>query len=288
MSVRVLVVVPVRQLAELRIESRAAGVLLSRRAPAIAPPVAERFNDVAQLWAVGEHRPALPHRDLVRGIEADRRDIAERADLLAVVRRAHRVAAILHEPEVVFFRARSDRGEVERVAECVRDHDCTRSRPDGFLEPGDVDVVGRNGHVEKDRDEAVLHDRVHRRRETGGDGDHLVARHQPAIAELRGGERGQREQVRARAGVHQRTLAHTDEAWKLPLELVGEAPCGEPEVQRGVDEMLEFVRVEHHATYRHRVLAWPKSIAVKCEAMVVRREPADFVAEFFLGSLGHE
>jgi hypothetical protein len=27
---------------------------------------------------------------------------------------------------------------------------------------------------------------------------------------------------------------------------------------------------------------------VKCEAMVVRREPADFVAEFFLGSLGHE
>src|ERR1035437_2397870 len=51
-AVRVLVIVSVRKLAELRLEARAAGILLPRRAPAVAAPVAERLDEVAQLGTV--------------------------------------------------------------------------------------------------------------------------------------------------------------------------------------------------------------------------------------------
>src|SRR5687767_8655805 len=64
--VDVLVIVPVRQMTKLPVESLAAGVFFSGFTPAIASPVTERFDDGLQLRRVRENAPALAHRDMVR------------------------------------------------------------------------------------------------------------------------------------------------------------------------------------------------------------------------------
>src|SRR5687768_3306752 len=78
--VDVLVVVSVRQVAELPVEPLAARVLLPRLAPAVTSPVSKRLEDRLHLRRVREHTPALPHRDVVRGIEAHGGEVPERAD----------------------------------------------------------------------------------------------------------------------------------------------------------------------------------------------------------------
>src|SRR5258708_16178223 len=64
-AVGVLVVVAMRQPAELPTESFAAGVVLTGGAPAVATPVAERLGDPPQAALVGEHRAPLAHRKMV-------------------------------------------------------------------------------------------------------------------------------------------------------------------------------------------------------------------------------
>ena len=51
------------------------------------------------------------------------------------------------------------------------------------LELGRIHVERGRADVEEDRHQAVLKDRVYRRREAGGDGDDLVARPEPALAQ---------------------------------------------------------------------------------------------------------
>src|SRR5271170_3154050 len=79
-GVDVLVVITPRQLAKFVLEAFAAGVLLTGSAPAVATPVAERLCQYLQAPRVGEHAAPLAHRDVVSGIEADRREIAEAPD----------------------------------------------------------------------------------------------------------------------------------------------------------------------------------------------------------------
>ena len=56
---------------------------------------------------IGQHRAAFAHGDVVGGIEADGGQIAEGADLLAVVSRADRVAAVFDQPEIMACRAKA-------------------------------------------------------------------------------------------------------------------------------------------------------------------------------------
>src|SRR5688572_22354578 len=114
--VDVLVIVPVRQITKVPVESLATGVFLSGITPAIASPVTERFDDGLHLRRVREHTPALAHRDMVRWVEAHGGEIAEAADVLPAIGRSECVAAVLCEPEIVTFGERGDRVDVEWVA----------------------------------------------------------------------------------------------------------------------------------------------------------------------------
>ena len=86
--------------------------------------------------------------------------------VLAVVRRAERVAAVFDQPEIVLAREVGDRVQVERIAERVGDHDGARAVGQGRFELRHVDVIRRQFHVDEDRDAAVLNDRVDRGRES--------------------------------------------------------------------------------------------------------------------------
>ncbi len=161
-----------------------------------------------------QHAAALAGRDVVRGIERDRREVAERAGVPAVVGRPERVAVVLDEPQPVLARtARMHRVDVERVAERVGEHHRARAGPDRrppaprhrrCRSPGrrprrpasspfwkiGLTVVGKPAAT-------VI---------TSSPG------HQPAIAQPRRGERRQREQVGRRARVAQERVPRAHEA----------------------------------------------------------------------------
>src|SRR5260221_1852378 len=128
------VVVTERQLAQLPAEALAAGVVLAGSAIAIAAPVAEGVDEGFQLGAVGEDGAAFAHGDVMGGIEAERADVAEGPDDTPVVGGAEAVAEVFHEPEIVALAQIRDRGEVERVAERVGQHDRLGARRDRGLD----------------------------------------------------------------------------------------------------------------------------------------------------------
>ena len=128
MRVRVLVVVAVGQVAELPVEAALAGVVVARLAIAVAAPVAEGFHRPLERRVPGEGRAAFAHGDVVGGIEAERADIAERADVAAVEGGAERVAAVLDQEQVVALGDLGQARRVEGIAERVGDHDRPRLR----------------------------------------------------------------------------------------------------------------------------------------------------------------
>jgi hypothetical protein len=124
--VHVLVVIALGERAEALGEALAAGVVAARVTPAVAAPVADDLDDPLHDPAVGQDRAALARRDVVGGVERQRRQLAERADRLAVVGGAERVAAVLDQQQAVAAAEVGDRAEVERVAERVGDDDRAR------------------------------------------------------------------------------------------------------------------------------------------------------------------
>jgi len=80
MAVNIFVVIALGQTAELPTKTFAAGVVATRGAKAIAPPIAKGFNDRLELTAVGIHSAAFTHGDVVGGVKTQGRDIAEGAD----------------------------------------------------------------------------------------------------------------------------------------------------------------------------------------------------------------
>ena len=158
-AVDVLVVVAVRQAAELLAEALAAGVVLAAGAVAVAAPVADRARDPGQRLVIGHDHAALAGRDVVRRIEGRGRQVAERAREPVAVARAEGVAVVLDQPQVVLLDQLHDRVEVERHAQRVREHDRPRPRRDGRPEPVRIGVVAVQADVDEHRDQAVLDDR---------------------------------------------------------------------------------------------------------------------------------
>ena len=93
------------------------------------------------------------------------------------------------------------------------------------------------------------------RREARGARDHLVSRLQAPLAERLGGESRQSQEVCRRARIHEDRVSHAHPGGEGALELVGEAPRGQPEVERRIDEVPNLVRVEDLPADRHGRLA---------------------------------
>src|SRR5208283_399308 len=175
MRINVLVIIAVRQLAGLPVETLAAGVFIARRTPAIAAPVAKGFDDRAQNGLVGQNASAFAHGDVVRGIEADGCEIAEGAHLLAVVSRAKGIAAVLDQPQAVFLRKCGDGVEIERIPQRVGEDNGAGAAGKRGFELTDIYVVRRNLNIDEDWDECVLQDGIDGGGKSRGQGDDFVA-----------------------------------------------------------------------------------------------------------------
>jgi len=79
-----------------------------------AAPVAEGADQLRKERVVRRDRAPLAHGDVVRGEEAERRQVAEGAGQATVVAAAQGVAVILNEPQAVLAGDALDRRQVER------------------------------------------------------------------------------------------------------------------------------------------------------------------------------
>ena len=88
---------------------------------------------------------------------------------------AQRVAIVFHQPKRVLVAKLPDGFQVERVTQRMGQHHRFGARGKGFFQPADVDIIGGNVHVYKNRYGSVLHDRRNGGGKTGRHGNHLVA-----------------------------------------------------------------------------------------------------------------
>src|ERR1035438_1190205 len=160
MGVGIFVVVPARQVAKLPVESLAARVVFAGMAPAVAAPIAERFDENLRSGLVGEHCPALAHRYMVCGIKAESCDVAESAHLASFPGGAKRITAILDQPEIVLFHKRGDGIEVENITQRVSDDDSHGLLAAGRFELVGVDLIGGQLDIDEDGYKTVLKNRV--------------------------------------------------------------------------------------------------------------------------------
>ena len=255
--VNVFVVVAFGQFAEFPAEAFMAGVVLAAGAPAIAAPVAETFREHLELHVADDiHRAAFAHRQVMRRIKALRGQVAERAGEFPVVAAAQRVAVVLDEPEMVFSAKVHCGGEVKRIAQRVRHHHGLglAGHERGFELVGAAVERGRVV-VNEHRHAALLQNRRDGRRKTGGAGDDFVPGAQLAVAELGAGQRGQRHQIRGRAGVDEEGFFDAEQRGQFVLEGVALRPKRQPEIQSRRHGGFDFVLGEHAAGIRHGGLA---------------------------------
>jgi hypothetical protein len=200
------------------------------------------------------------------------------APKLAVPGGAERVAAILQEPKVVLLRERGEHVEIGGDADGVRDENGARFRADGGLDLLDVDVVAARLAIDEDGDEAILHQRRERGRERDGWGDDFVAGAQ-AILDLRAEQRGDHEQVRRRAGVDQVRRLRAEIVAHLPLELVGEWPCRQPELQHAVHAQAQFLVIIDAARIRNLRLTRNERLPRMRDGVVPRHQIHDLITD---------
>lgn len=198
-GVDVFVIVALRQGAELLAESLATGIVTAGGTVAVAAPVAEGFGNGPQLAIVGEHRTALAHSDVVRGVEAEGGDVAQGANHPAIEGGAKCVTAVLDQPQAMLVAQGLDFGEVEGVAQGVGQHDGLGLGGDGGFDELGVDVVSLHIDVDEDRDGTELHDGVDGGGEACSHADDFVTLLDGALAELGRGERAECHQVGRRA-----------------------------------------------------------------------------------------
>ncbi len=165
-------------------------------------------------------------------------------------------------------------GHAERVGQ----HDRPGPRRDGRPQLLRIGVVVAQPDVDEDRHQAVLDDRRDRAREAGGDRDDLVAGLEPAIAELRRGERRQRDEVRRRARVDEQGVGQAEVVGEAGLELLGVAAGRQVEVEARVDQEPHLLLAEHAAGVADRVavgIERPRRVAL---AVVAAHQLEDLVA----------
>ncbi len=182
---------------------------------------------------------------MVGGIEADGREIAEHANVLAAVGRAQRVAAILDHIQLVLFGDCGDRGEVKRISQSVREHDRARLGPDGGGESVDIYVGRLDIDIYENRNAAVLDDGRNRGRKSGGDGDDLASFHDAPFVQFPRCERRKGQKVGGRARNGEPAMRQAKSHGERGLELAGVAAGGQPHVKRGVEKIAQVARIEN-------------------------------------------
>ncbi len=207
---------------------------------------------------------------MVGGIEAESSDVSEGADELAVVAGAEGIAAILDQPEIVLLGDAHDLGEIEGIAEGVRNHDGARLGSDGGFDLVGLNVVGGNIDIDEDGNESVLHRRIDGGRKTGGDGNDLIAGAQRLLLKLGRGECGNGEQVGRRAGVGGHGPADIEKFGEFALEIGIEASGGQPEIERGIDRVADFLGAENLARGRNHAFARNERRAARDAAWCTR------------------
>ena len=153
--------------------------------------------------AADEH-PALAGGHRLRGIEADRGQVGQRAGRLVAVARALGLAGVLQDQQAVVAREPVDRVHVRGMA--VQVHRDDRRRPGGHRSGGRgrIEAVRRRVDVREHRAGAGMHHGVGRGGERERRHDDLVARadarrHQAEVQ--RRGPRGQRDALAAGHGL---------------------------------------------------------------------------------------
>src|SRR5262245_35504137 len=129
------------------------------------------------------------------GIEADGGKVSERSDMAAVVSGADGIATILDQPEPIFPAKGGDAREIERIAKRVREDDTTSALGEGGGQLLRVNVIGSELHVDEDRNQLVLDDRIDGGGEPRRDGNDLVSGAQAPLLQLGRGQRGEGEEV---------------------------------------------------------------------------------------------
>ena len=140
-----------------------------------APLVGQALQQPVQVVVVGEDHPALGGGELLVGVEAVHRRVAEGAELPAVVVTVDGLAGVLHDPQAVAPRDVHQRGDLCRIAKDVDDEDGLGARRDGRLHRRRIHVEREGIHLRAPGRGTRVEDDVGRRHERDRRGDHLVA-----------------------------------------------------------------------------------------------------------------
>ena len=155
---------------------------------------------------------AFARGQVLRRVEAERREVRARSDAHALVRSGDRVRGVLDDVDPAIARHREQRIEIGRMARVMNRHDRARPRRQRRLDAFRIDVERVGADVDHHRPRADVLDDVRGRAEGHRRHDHLVAGTDA--------ERRQRDVQAGRARVqrHQRRRA------EILLQLALEAP----------------------------------------------------------------
>ena len=173
--------------------------------------------------------------------------MAERACEPAGMLRTQGVAIVLDEPKAVSLAESPDCIDIEWIPHRVRQHDGPCPFAAGLLQSGGVHIVRRQRDVDEHGDQSVLDQGGDRGGETCGDGDYLVPFTDPSAPELFRGEGGNGKKIRRGSGVGEDAMTDSKKLRKVFFEPVGIPPGGKPELQRGINEVRQFLVVENPA-----------------------------------------
>ena len=157
---------------------------------------------------------------------------------------------------------------------------------DGLLQQGAVYVVGRQRHVHEHRHRAVLYYRRNSGRETRRNCYNLVAGLYLPRAQFGRGQRHKGDKVGRGAGVNKGNIFNAQVGAQLFLKFRAVAAGGQPEVQRRVGKVYQFLVVVHAPTVINKAFAGLKGRAL-VELLVVGRNLLEDLSAGFCFLLGH-
>src|SRR5215212_5666200 len=111
---------------------------------------------------------------MVRWIKTDCCHISKGSNHPISIGSTNSITAILDQPKIVPFRERCDSLKIERIAQGMGNHDCTGLVRECRLKLSHVYVISGNLDIHKDRDQALLKDRVDCGWKTGCHSYHFI------------------------------------------------------------------------------------------------------------------
>ena len=137
------------------------------------------------------------------------------------------------------------RRQIERIAEGMGNHYGFGLLGVRLLQHRHIDIILRNRHIHEYRHSAVLDERRHRGRKTGGHCNNLITALHPAFAKKRRRQCHKGHKVRGRTGIHQRTVLHTQISGQLLFKFIRIPAGGQPELQGTVYQIHHLISVIH-------------------------------------------